>query len=331
MYKQTRKTGIKDFNYKPSKIQTMISCAWNWMDVRIQLPIGPSVRKLTLRCGWLRPAFLAHSLPESFHVGSGCLVWITVPPLVGAPRSYSTSGFTRNYAYFLWLHIILSLKKNIFHVFAIVIEMWICKLTHLYIVLHLHGNLADTGTWMIHVCWDSEPESDTDACQGYTHQHLETTQHTRGESGKVRFGARSCSCTVWCSEIGSLMTLDAPDLHAASDVRGPISLHQAVLKCTWMQAQVHVQYTRSMCACARLCICVFTSLWCICASQSMCFTNGNQTLYLWVTRCEADQLCFPFELLWFSLLKTASSAWNSGKQSHCEDVALLWAENMEDT
>ena len=32
--------------------------------------------------------------------------------------------------------------------------------------------------------------------------------------------------TAWCSEIGSLM--DAPELHASSDVREPISLHQAV-------------------------------------------------------------------------------------------------------
>ena len=34
--------------------------------------------------------------------------------------------------------------------------------------------------------------------------------------------------TVWCSEIGSLWSLDAPEFHASSDVRGPISLHQAV-------------------------------------------------------------------------------------------------------
>ena len=33
--------------------------------------------------------------------------------------------------------------------------------------------------------------------------------------------------TAWCSEIGSLTSLDAPELHAASDVREPISLHQA--------------------------------------------------------------------------------------------------------
>ena len=35
--------------------------------------------------------------------------------------------------------------------------------------------------------------------------------------------------TAWCSEIGSLRSLDdAPELHASSDVREPISLHQAV-------------------------------------------------------------------------------------------------------
>ena len=34
--------------------------------------------------------------------------------------------------------------------------------------------------------------------------------------------------TAWCSEIGSLTSLDAPELHSSSDVREPISLHQAV-------------------------------------------------------------------------------------------------------
>ena len=34
--------------------------------------------------------------------------------------------------------------------------------------------------------------------------------------------------TVWCSEIDSLVSLDAPELHASSDFREPISLHQTV-------------------------------------------------------------------------------------------------------
>ena len=33
---------------------------------------------------------------------------------------------------------------------------------------------------------------------------------------------------AWCSEIGSLASLNAPEFHAFSDVREPISLHQAV-------------------------------------------------------------------------------------------------------
>ena len=37
-----------------------------------------------------------------------------------------------------------------------------------------------------------------------------------------------CSRTAWCSEIGFLKSLDAPEFHASSDVREPISLHQAV-------------------------------------------------------------------------------------------------------
>ena len=39
--------------------------------------------------------------------------------------------------------------------------------------------------------------------------------------------------TAWCSEIGSLTSLDAPELHASSDVREPISLHQAVQHTNW--------------------------------------------------------------------------------------------------
>ena len=35
--------------------------------------------------------------------------------------------------------------------------------------------------------------------------------------------------TARCSEIGSLTSLDAPDLHVSCDVREPISLHQAVV------------------------------------------------------------------------------------------------------
>ena len=37
------------------------------------------------------------------------------------------------------------------------------------------------------------------------------------------------TCTAWCSEIGSLTSLNAPELHSSSDIREPISLHQAVL------------------------------------------------------------------------------------------------------
>ena len=41
---------------------------------------------------------------------------------------------------------------------------------------------------------------------------------------------KSCgpTCTAWCSEIGSLTSLDACNSGASSDVREPISLHQAV-------------------------------------------------------------------------------------------------------
>ena len=34
--------------------------------------------------------------------------------------------------------------------------------------------------------------------------------------------------TAWCSEIGCLTSLDAPELRASSDVKEPISLHKAV-------------------------------------------------------------------------------------------------------
>ena len=38
----------------------------------------------------------------------------------------------------------------------------------------------------------------------------------------------SMSNTAWGSEIGSLASLDAPEFHASSGVREPVSLHQAV-------------------------------------------------------------------------------------------------------
>ena len=34
--------------------------------------------------------------------------------------------------------------------------------------------------------------------------------------------------TAWCSEIGSLTSLDAPEFHASGDLREPILLHHAV-------------------------------------------------------------------------------------------------------
>ena len=41
-------------------------------------------------------------------------------------------------------------------------------------------------------------------------------------SGDKRTQPLARSCTAWCSEIGSLTSLDAPELHASSDVREPI-------------------------------------------------------------------------------------------------------------
>ena len=41
-------------------------------------------------------------------------------------------------------------------------------------------------------------------------------------------GFDSCTCTEWCGEIGSPTSLDACNSGASSDVREPISLHQAV-------------------------------------------------------------------------------------------------------
>ena len=42
------------------------------------------------------------------------------------------------------------------------------------------------------------------------------------------FGPEMGACTAWCSEIGSLTSLHACNSGASSDVREPISLHQAV-------------------------------------------------------------------------------------------------------
>ena len=46
---------------------------------------------------------------------------------------------------------------------------------------------------------------------------------------EIPFGIIAQS-SAWCSEVGSLTSLHAPELHhsASSDVREPISLHQAV-------------------------------------------------------------------------------------------------------
>ena len=49
----------------------------------------------------------------------------------------------------------------------------------------------------------------------------------------VRSCCPRCLYTHWCSEIGSLRSLDAPELRASSDVREPISLHQSV-HCDWL-------------------------------------------------------------------------------------------------
>ena len=40
--------------------------------------------------------------------------------------------------------------------------------------------------------------------------------------------------TAWCSEIGSLTSVDACNSGASDDAREPISLHQAVLSCLSM-------------------------------------------------------------------------------------------------
>ena len=48
---------------------------------------------------------------------------------------------------------------------------------------------------------------------------------------QVNLPGRTCSelgHTAWCSETGSLTSPNAPELYASSDVRGHISLHQAV-------------------------------------------------------------------------------------------------------
>ena len=49
------------------------------------------------------------------------------------------------------------------------------------------------------------------------------------------------ACTAWCNENRSLASLDAPDFHAANDVRDPISLHQAVDTKTRMHTCMHTQ------------------------------------------------------------------------------------------
>ena len=49
------------------------------------------------------------------------------------------------------------------------------------------------------------------------------------EDNQVKTLYSRYNCTAWCSEMGSLTSLDVPELHASGDIREPISLHQAVL------------------------------------------------------------------------------------------------------
>ena len=51
--------------------------------------------------------------------------------------------------------------------------------------------------------------------------------------------------TVWCSEIGSLTSLDACNSGASSDVREPISLHQAVCYCRTTNFRVRLIFRES--------------------------------------------------------------------------------------
>ena len=62
-------------------------------------------------------------------------------------------------------------------------------------------------------------------------------------------------CTVWCSEIGSLTSLDAPELHASSDVREPISLHQAVVSGSVWSFQHETVVKVNWCLWCALCVC----------------------------------------------------------------------------
>ena len=58
--------------------------------------------------------------------------------------------------------------------------------------------------------------------------------------------------TAWCSEIGSLTSLDAPELHASSDVREPISLHQAVCALFFMAPTAAQQCTFTLSRIAKI-------------------------------------------------------------------------------
>ena len=49
-------------------------------------------------------------------------------------------------------------------------------------------------------------------------------------TGNILQGSKFQMYSLVCSEVGSLVSLDAPEFHASSDVREPISLHQDVFK-----------------------------------------------------------------------------------------------------
>ena len=90
------------------------------------------------------------------------------------------------------------------------------------------------------------------------------------------------SCTAWCSEIGSLTSLDACNSGASSDFKEPISLHQAV--------DLHDQ----------LFVFFFTTLQNQCAQSMKIKEKNNMALVIVVAFCSPTSKPVSWEIILWS-------------------------------
>ena len=85
----------------------------------------------------------------------------------------------------------------------------------LSLTLHLSPSMSQTTVW-----------GHCSLCRAFRRPRAYTRRSAGTSQSAIEWGS---TYTAWCKEIDSLTSPDAPECYASSDVRGPISLHQAVL------------------------------------------------------------------------------------------------------